>query len=287
MTLVPELARLFRCPSCHAPLSVRDGALCCVGTERHAVETEDTLIVFARPDTGKYDPTYASKYAALWTFGYATMHSGWVEGLYRTVTSLLAEALVQVGTEKPVIVDAGCGVGRVTGDSASLAPGATVLAFDASPSMLSFAQRVVLGHEPIDVELPAQGFPRLTIPPYGLDGPIFARADVENLPLADAVADIVLSINIVDRLPHGPDIGLRECHRILKPGGTLIFTDPFNWTEPSLWLKYPDAASVRRLIEAIGFSIETWFDQLYYREILDARGSSDEFRTLVVRSTKR
>jgi SAM-dependent methyltransferase len=243
--------------------------------------------MFARPDVGKYDPTYASRYAALWTFGYATLHSGLDEGLYRTVSSLIAETLAANRSDEPVIIDAGCGVGRVTGDAGRLAPGATILAFDASPAMLSFAGRVVHGNEPIDVELPSYGFPRLTIPPYANHRPIFGRADVENLPLAGAVADLALSVNIVDRLPHGPEVALRECHRVLKPGGTLIFTDPFNWTEPWLWERYPDSASVLRLIEEIGFSLPTWFDQLHYREILDARGSVDEFRTLVVCARKR
>src|SRR5215470_7395848 len=134
MDLPPEVVRLFRCPSCHAALSTHSGALACDGPERHAVPTEDGIVVFARPDVGKYDPMYASRYAALWTFGYATLHSGLDESLYRTVSSLIAEAIAESRTDAPVIVDAGCGVGRVTGDAARLAPRATVLAFDASPA---------------------------------------------------------------------------------------------------------------------------------------------------------
>lgn len=287
MDLSAEVVRLFRCPTCHATLSAHDGGLGCDGPDRHVVDTEDDALAFARPDVGKYDPMYAARYAALWTFGYVTLHSGLDEGLYRTVSSLIAEALAENRTEGPVIIDAGCGVGRVTGDTGRLAPQATILAFDASPSMLSFARRVVHGREPIEVKLPSYGFPLLTIPPYADDRPIFGRADVESLPVADGVADLVLSVNIVDRLPHGPEVALREAHRVLKPGGALIFTDPFNWTEGWLWERYPDSASVLRLIEESGFSITTWFDQLYYREILDARGSIDEFRTLVVSARKR
>jgi SAM-dependent methyltransferase len=284
MDLSSAVVRLFRCPACHAAMSAHDGGL---GCDRHPAEIEDGVIVFARPDVGKYDPTYAARYAALWTFGFATLHSGLDEGLYRTVSSLMAEALAESGTSAPVIVDAGCGVGRVTGDASRLAPRATILAFDASPSMLSFARRVVHGREPIDVELASYGFPRLTIPPYANDRPILARADVENLPVPDGVADLVLSVNIVDRLPHGPELALREAHRILKPGGTLIFTDPFNWTEPWLWEKYPDSRAVLALLEATGFTVDTWFDDLFYREILDARGSFDEFRTLAVKARKK
>jgi SAM-dependent methyltransferase len=244
------------------------------------------FLVFARPDIGKYQPGYAERYAALWAFGYATLHKGQDESLYRTVSSLVAESLAELATNAPVIIDAGCGVGRVTGDCARLAPGATIIALDASPPMLAYARRVVHGTEPVEVQLPQYGFPHLVIPPYGLTTPVFARADVEDLPVLDGSADLALSVNIVDRLPHGPDVALRECHRILRPGGTLIFTDPFNWTDPELWSRYPDARSVLRLIEETGFAIDTWFDPLLYREILDGRGSSDEFRTLVVKARK-
>jgi SAM-dependent methyltransferase len=287
LRLPAEVARRLRCPQCSAPLAAVGEEIHCTGADHHPLDIEDDTLVFARPDVGKYQPGYASRYAALWAFGYATLHSGLDEGLYRTVSSFLAETLAANPTERPFIVDAGCGVGRVTGDCARLAPHADLLALDASPHMLAFARSVVLGTDPIEVQLPDYGFPSLTIPAYGVTGPIFARADVEHLPLEDASVDIILSINIVDRLPTGPELAFRECHRVLKPGGTLIFTDPFNWTEPWLWEKYPDAASVLALLESIGFHLETWFDDLRYREVLDARYSTDEFRTLAVKGRKR
>ena len=286
MKLPDAILPLLRCPNCGSAYANADDETACMGTERHVIEIEDDVFVFARPDPGKYDPDYAARYAALWAFGYATLHSGRDEGLYRTVSSLVAEALAGNDRADAVIVDAGCGVGRITGDCGVLCPRATVLAFDASPPMLSFARRVVRGREPIQVELPGYGFPRLSIRPYANDRPVFARADVENLPLADGIADVVLSVNIVDRLPHGPEVAFTECHRVLRPGGVMIFTDPFNWIKPWLWERYPDSASVLRLIEGNGFVPEVWFDDLHYREILDARGSFDEFRTLVVKARK-
>ena len=250
---------------------------------RPEVRRENGILIFAEPNAGKYDPEYAARYAALWAFGCETLHSGLDEGLYRTVSSFLAEAIV--GVAEPLIVDAGCGVGRVLSDAARLAPHATVLAFDASVAMLEFARRVASG-ESIEVDLRDYGFPSLRIARPPAPNAVLARADVEDLPLVDACADVVLSINIVDRLPHGPEVAFRECHRILRPGGTLIFTDPFNWTEPWLWQKYPDAASVLRLLEETGFAVETWFDDLFYREILDGRGSFEEFRTMAVKARK-
>ncbi len=269
------------CPICGAPLEpAEESGLRCTGAKRHAFPHY----------AGKYDPAYAARYAALWAFGFETVHLGLDEPLYRTVSSLVAECLAERGdgAPPPLIVDAGCGVGRVVTDCAALAPAGRVIGVDLSPAMLDLARRVGRGGRPVEIDLAHLGFAEpLRIRPRFRSNLRLLRGDVEGLPLADGCADIALSVNVVDRLPAGPDRTLEECHRVLRPGGRLIFTDPFNWTEARLWREYPDAASVRKRIEDCGFSIDTWFDSLLYREVLDRRGSIEEFRTLVVRGTKR
>ncbi len=268
------------CPVCGAPLEpAAESGLRCTGAKRHAFPHH----------AGKYDPAYAARYAALWAFGFETVHLGLDEPLYRTVSSLVAESLAGRGEAgpPPVIVDAGCGVGRVATDCAALAPGGRVVAADLSPAMLDLARRIGRGDGPVEIDLSHLGFAGpLSIPPRPRPNLDLLRADVEELPLADGCADLALSVNVVDRLPAGPERTIRECHRVLRRGGRLIFTDPFNWTEARLWRAYPNAEAVREFIESCGFSIDTWFDSLPYREILDRRGSVEEFRTLVVRATK-
>lgn len=273
---------VFRCPvtDCRQPL---DGLRCSRG---HEISREGEVLVFATLDPGKYDPEYAARYAALWAYGYETLHTGLDEALYRTVSSFVAEALART-SGAPLIVDAGCGVGRVLGDCAALAPHGTVIAFDASPAMLEQTVKIVLGSEPVEISLPDYGWDALRITSRAARNVVLGRADVEDLPLQDGCADIALSVNIVDRLPHGPDRAFVECHRILKPGGTFVFTDPLNWfRRPDLWARYGDAAAVLRLLEHTGFRIETWFDDLLYFELLDARGSREQFRTLAVKARK-
>lgn len=291
---VPDrVLALLACPECRAPLD-RDGAeLACRGADTHRFGTEDGFLTFARPPQGKYGADYAKRYAALWAFGYETLHRGGNEPLYRTVSSLVAEALAARQTTgsaepapPPVIVDAGCGVGRVAADCAALAPSGEVIAIDGSPSMLDLARHIVLSRGPVDAPLPADGFPVMTIPARFRTNLHLLRADLEALPVADGAADLALCINTVDRLPHGPDRALAECARILRPGGRVIFTDPMNWTEPDLWRRYPDAAAVLGCFERVGLSVETWFDDLPYREVMDARGSFEEFRTLAVAAAK-
>jgi SAM-dependent methyltransferase len=294
----PVLA-LLRCPRCGAGLHEEGDGLACRGESRHVYRVEDGFLTFSAPPMGKYDPDYAARYAGLWAFGYQTLGSGLDEPLYRTVSSLAAEALAAGTVEGtsgaddaaaaaaasaaagPVIVDCGCGVGRVAADCAALAPGGVVIGIDASLAMLEYAERIVHGEAPVEVDVSAYGFDTLAIPARGAGNVHLFRGDVENLPVADGAADLALSINVIDRLPHGPEKAFAECHRILRPGGRLIFSDPLNWTTADLWQRYGEAETIRTLLETLGFTIETSFDDLAYREILDARGSFEEFRTLI------
>ena len=300
--LPDRVLALLACPACRAPLEPSGTGVACRGPEPHRFETEDGFLTFARPPQGKYGADYAARYAALWAFGYQTLHRGSDEPLYRAVSSLVAEALavrerdgLAAGRVEaapapcgpPVIVDAGCGVGRVAADCAALAPDGDVVAIDGSPAMLGLARRIVLGTEPVNVPLPADGFPSLTIPARGRANVHLVRADLEALPIADATADLALCINTVDRLPHGPDRALAECARILRPGGRVLFTNPMNWTDPELWRRYPAAEALLGYFEEQGFTVETWFDDLHYREVMDARGAFEEFRTLVVAGRRR
>ncbi|HWP67343.1 MAG TPA: methyltransferase domain-containing protein [Candidatus Limnocylindria bacterium] len=55
-------------------------------------------------------------------------------------------------------------------------------------------------------------------------------ADARCMPLRSHVLDAVLSEGVVEHEEEGPLASLRELHRVLKPGGTLILDVPYdNW----------------------------------------------------------
>ncbi len=53
-----------------------------------------------------------------------------------------------------------------------------------------------------------------------------AQADVASLPFADSCFDIVICAEVLEHVPD-PRAVLRELHRVLKPGGTLLACVPF------------------------------------------------------------
>lgn len=51
--------------------------------------------------------------------------------------------------------------------------------------------------------------------------------DVHALPFADDSVGAYLSFGVLEHFPHGMQPALREAHRVLRPGGTLVLTIPY------------------------------------------------------------
>jgi SAM-dependent methyltransferase len=79
--------------------------------------------------------------------------------------------------------------------------------------------------------------------------------DARSIPVRTASADIVFSSQVIEHVPH-PDRMIRECARVLKPGGHLIVTGPFYWPlheEPNDFYRFTKYGFARLLGDA-GFS---------------------------------
>ena len=102
-----------------------------------------------------------------------------------------------------VVLDAGCGTGRALPElRAAVGPAGIVLGADLTPAMLDEATRKGRG-----------SFAGLVL------------TDVVRLPLRDSCLDAVFGAGLISHLP-GPDTGLRELARVVRPEGTLALFHP-------------------------------------------------------------
>src|SRR5438067_2467281 len=92
ISAVYRLQARLRCPTCRSPLEWAARSVQCISQIDHSFELHGQCPVFApQVCQGKYDESYASRYAFLWAYGFEARNSGLVESLYRTVGSLGAE----------------------------------------------------------------------------------------------------------------------------------------------------------------------------------------------------
>jgi len=100
-----------------------------------------------------------------------------------------------------ILVDVPVGTGVFTAPVYARLPNATIIAVDSSMGMLRKA---------------ADRFRQ-----HGLKNVRLLRADVANLPIADAAADIVLSMNGLHVFPD-KQRAIAQIHRVTRPGGKLV-----------------------------------------------------------------
>jgi SAM-dependent methyltransferase len=94
------------------------------------------------------------------------------------------------------------------------------------------------------------------------EGSLHERANVDlsgtayEIPVEDGQFDSALCTAVLEHLEE-PEQALRECHRVLRPGGTAIYTVPFIWhlhEEPRDFYRY-SRHGLRYLFEKAGFDV--------------------------------
>ena len=73
-------------------------------------------------------------------------------------------------------------------------------------------------------------FPAGTPPPAGASG--LRHEDLRRLSFPADTFDFVLSFDVLEHVPHHLD-ALRELHRVLRPGGRMLFSVPFRADRPT------------------------------------------------------
>ncbi|MGI5347240.1 class I SAM-dependent methyltransferase [Streptomyces sp. CA-250714] len=143
------------------------------------------------------------------------------------------------------VLDAGCGTGRaLPALRAAVGPDGTVLGADLTPAMLDEVVRA--GRDKAAALL---------------------LADVSRLPLRDACLDAVFGAGLISHLP-GPESGLRELARVVRPQGRLALFHPVGRAalaaRQGRQITSDDIRAeprLRALLTATGWRLESYVDQ--------------------------
>ena len=167
---------------------------------------------------------------------------GWRGRLHHDIAGRAADVALSVHATPRRVLDVGCGTGYLLRLLAGRCPQATELAgIDAAPAM-------------IDAAAQRADDQRLR----------FAAGVAERLPYPDTAFDLVVSTTSFDHWAD-QEAGLRECARVLAPGGHLMLADQFSpLLLPTLLAGRRGKARTQRratqLLSAAGFRALAWHD---------------------------
>lgn len=231
------------------------------------------------------DVNFINKYAALWSYGYLN-GLGQTEGLYRTINEIGFSAFPKDAHLK--ILDVGCGVGRTASDYGRYFSFATISAIDNAPLMIKTAKEIV-NQRDVDLtfDLKPFGFQCLNFKSFGLSNVHFDQKSLEEYCTDQRpnTFDIILAVNFLDRSTKIED-DIKRMRSLLKQGGVTIISTPLNFLKADYWQKYHEPAKIIGLFERNGLKCELSFDSLVYREILDFRGSHEDYNTMICQFVK-
>ena len=163
-----------------------------------------------------------------------TYEDSWMQRwLFERVHKAVLNVVAQRGNEPGVILDVGCGTGKLLRAAGIRWPNAQLIGVDPAQGMIKVAQHLT---------------PDAT----------FHIGTAESLPLADYSVDLVLSTT---SFHHWRDhaAGVREVARVLRPGGSFFLAD---FSVPA-WVShlthhalYQQPAKQRRLFTDAGLNVE-------------------------------
>ena len=214
-------------------------------------------------------------------FGHRLFADGSAEGLYRTMSALLLAS----GKVESVL-DVGCGVGRVLYECAPALPDTQFAGLDLSYNMCRRASAILQYTAAIPLPgLERRGRSRVVFPEARqLANVTIAQASALDLPFAPLTFDLISATLLLCRLPD-PVRGLAQMVRVLRPGGRLLLATPcgFNTAEP--WARFVPPEKLKQHLAILGLRVDEWFENLPYREVIDAHGNAHDWRVRIIAAT--
>ncbi len=213
----------------------------------------------------------------------AALHLGddyWGSYPFQTLVDKIKDSLPIM--EAATLLDLGCGVGRLLRELANNQVNWAYYGIDFSYNQLRIAHDCWVEGETFAIDFPQRGLPKIHYQPSVIPGLQLGLAKAEALPFPAASFDVICSTFLLDRLV-SPELTIHECHRVLRPGGTLVLASPLNWQHAANWHNWGNSEKVLLQLQQLGWTISKW-EEMTISEPLDARGNTLQWNVLFLQA---
>ena len=198
--------------------------------------------------------------------------------LYEPSESTIELDVANSKAEAQEVLDLGCFVGLV--ESANLQEGEIVIDLGSGPGKESLmsAKKVGSGFVyGVDMTDQMVELAKSTARSRKIENVTFLKARIQDVPLDKEIADVILSNCVINLVPDKSNV-FKEAHRLLKPGGRIVFADMIthqtavNLTESDYCACIGGASSKSEYINLLknaGFQrvvAKTLYDDIYERK---------------------
>ncbi|MFT6442856.1 MAG: ubiquinone/menaquinone biosynthesis C-methylase UbiE [Salibacteraceae bacterium] len=182
------------------------------------------------------------------------------------------------------VLDVGCGVGRTLYDVSPLYNKVQFIGFDYSVNMLRRAKQILFDNKLLQIDLSTSGLVSFELIGKNQTNVHLVQGDAMDLPFKLDSVDVMVNTFLIDRVKN-VRLALEQMIAVLKPGGLFILTSPLNFQTTNNW-KYGNQEILIELLKELGIEELVTEDNILHTEVLDARGNSKVWNTLMVYGKK-
>ena len=233
-----------------------------------------------KDDTRYENSLFINKYIALWAYGYINGF-GDAEGLY----SCIARMCTLLDKKPKRILDIGCGIGRTSFDLAQIFPYAEILGIDKSELMIAQAKLLNSSYYKDKlIDIGDLSMFSLKAPTFNYKNVTFVATSFEKYAkkCEKEKIDLITNVNYLDRCDDIKE-SLELMNKTLNSGGHVVGSTPLNFRN---YNKIISKDELQALFKDTGFESELFYDDVVYREILDARKAVEEYKVICFKLIK-
>lgn len=184
-----------------------------------------------------------------------------------------------------VMLDYGCGAGRMIYDLSAFYKKAKIIGIDENPYVIEWLRKLVCSDQVVDVDFSDFGKGRRMLPCIFRDNiELSLRKDFQTERFREKV-DLVLLSYVLDEV-ESPDNLMKELYNLIKQDGRILVATPMNPKNPRLAKTLGSLSSLESFFKKHGLCIESCFQNYSYSESVSDLGSWTSLPTTFLMLTK-